>query len=119
MTGSDDDEKKTNVLPLNGTPEKKPEGVAIATSDEVLSNPKYFNIVMANYCPLDFTLDFACASPMLSGAPHLIRMVCSPQSFKLMAISMKNVLERYENDFGEIKIERQGPAVIYETPKIN
>ena len=87
-------------------PDKKP-SLNIATSDEVILNPKYINVMLVNVTPFEVTFDFAHHAPMLPAARHTIRLVTSLQHFKRMVEVMNIELKKVEDAFGEIKIGPQ------------
>jgi len=100
----------------NGENQEKKPALNIATSDDVILNPKYVNVMLVNVTPFEVTFDFAHHAPMLPAARHTVRLVTSLQHFKKMVQVMSAELAKVESVFGEIKVGAQQPEeVVFES----
>jgi hypothetical protein len=91
----------------NGENQEKKPALNIATSDEVILNPKYVNVMLVNVTPFEVTFDFAHHAPMLPAARHTVRLITSLEHFKRMVQVMSTELAKVEAAFGEIRIGAQ------------
>ncbi|MFH1539720.1 MAG: DUF3467 domain-containing protein [bacterium] len=88
---------------------KKKETVMKAEKMEAVLDPdakigKYSNFVQIQHTPLDFRMDFAQVVPEDKKYYVNSRIFMSPQHAKLFANAMVDNIQKYERQFGEIKV---------------
>lgn len=81
----------------------------------------YSNLVLISHSSAEFVLDF---TRMLPGVPKTkvyARVIMTPQHAKNLLGALKENVEKYENEFGEIKLAggTQGKPIGFQTPGIN
>lgn len=67
----------------------------------------YSNLAIITHSPAEFIVDFTRVTPGVPRARVHARIIMTPQHLKLFMNAMQENLERYENQFGEIRIEGQ------------
>lgn len=68
----------------------------------------YSNLALISHSPAEFVIDF---TRMLPGVPKTkvyARIIMTPQHAKSLLAALKDNVEKYEKQFGEIKLHRQG-----------
>lgn len=105
MSGSNGEKKNEGMLSAGQ--------VSIATSDEIILNPIYVNLMMINPTKADVVLDFAHFAPLLPAAHHKVRIVTSLHHYKRMVTVMNGVLAKIEAEIGEIKLPESPGEVVF------
>jgi hypothetical protein len=67
----------------------------------------YSNLAIITHSPAEFILDFTRVTPGVPKARVLSRIIMTPQHMKLLIGAMKENLDRYEGQYGEIRVEGQ------------
>src|SRR3954466_16095873 len=67
----------------------------------------YSNLAIITHSPAEFIIDFTRVTPGVPKARVLSRIIMTPQHMKLLIGAMKENLERYEGQYGEIRVEGQ------------
>jgi len=80
----------------------------INTNDE-LSRGRYSNTMLVTHGPEEFMMDWLLHSP--NGAHLVSRIIVTPSHMKRIVRALQENLEKYEQNFGEIKIT-DPPTVI-------
>ncbi|RKZ28455.1 DUF3467 domain-containing protein [bacterium] len=62
----------------------------------------YANIVLIAHSPSEFVLDFARMVPGVSKAKVQTRVIMTPLNAKNLMLALKNNIDKYEEQFGEI-----------------
>ncbi len=65
----------------------------------------YSNLVMITHSPSEFVLDFARIMPGLPKAKVVSRVIMAPQHAKMFLKALEDNIKKYEERFGEIKID--------------
>src|SRR5512132_292268 len=84
-------------------PEPKPQQINIQL-DEKVAEGIYSNLALIAHSPAEFFLDFA---RMVPGAPKATvqsRIIMTPAHIKFLLNALKDNIEKYEKQFGEIKL---------------
>jgi hypothetical protein len=71
----------------------------------------YANFALISHSPSEMILDFAQVLPQRPKARVQMRVVMTPFNAKLLHRALSENLARYEAQFGEIKLPRQGPSL--------
>lgn len=71
----------------------------------------YSNIAFISHSPSEFILDFARALPGLKATKVFARIVMTPQHAKALTMTLDKNLQRYEKQFGEIRLPQPGGTV--------
>jgi hypothetical protein len=83
----------------------------------------YSNLAIISHSPAEFVIDFTRIMPGLPKAKVHARVVMTPQHAKLLSMALRENIQKYEQKFGEIKLENQGPSGYHgfsgDLPKIN
>lgn len=66
----------------------------------------YSNLAIISHSPAEFIIDFTRIFPGIPKAKVHARVVMTPQHTKLFFNALKENMERYENDFGEIVVHQ-------------
>lgn len=64
----------------------------------------YSNMVRIGHTPNEILLDFARVMPGLNKAKVLVRIIMTPMHAKTLKMALTDNIERYEKQFGEIKV---------------
>lgn len=70
----------------------------------------YSNFVLISHSPAEFVLDFTRMVPGVPKAKVYARVIMTPQHTKSLLKALTENLEKYEKEFGEIKILGGGPG---------
>jgi hypothetical protein len=83
----------------------------------------YSNLAIISHSPAEFVIDFTRIMPGAPKAKVLARIVMTPQHAKLLLRALTENVSRYEQQYGEIKIDSQNPNHFPDfsggSPKIN
>ena len=69
---------------------------------------RYANMAMIAHGPNDFFIDMILRGPNMPQARVQSRIIMAPQHAKELMLALQDNIRRYENNFGEIKINRPG-----------
>ena len=86
--------------------EPKPQQINIQL-DEKIAEGIYSNLALISHSPAEFFIDFA---RMVPGAPKATvqsRIIMTPSHMKFLLNAIKENIERFEKQFGEIKLHGQ------------
>jgi hypothetical protein len=67
----------------------------------------YSNLAIITHSPAEFIIDFTRVTPGVPRARVHSRIIMTPQHLKLFVNALQENLERYENQFGEIRVDGQ------------
>jgi hypothetical protein len=70
----------------------------------------YSNLALITHSPSEFVLDFARVLPGVRKAKVYARIVMTPMHAKGLLKSLSENIERYEGEFGEIKVTQKDDA---------
>ncbi|RPI16077.1 MAG: DUF3467 domain-containing protein [Ignavibacteriae bacterium] len=87
----------------------------------------YSNLAIISHSPAEFILDFTRVLPGIPKSKISARIIMTPQHAKMLLGALKENIEKFENQFGEIQIfggQQQGgfgfqPLVTPKDEKIN
>lgn len=65
----------------------------------------YSNLAIITHSPAEFVLDFTRIVPGLPKARVLSRIITTPQHAKMLLFALRDNIEKYETNFGEIKLD--------------
>ena len=65
----------------------------------------YSNLAIITHSPAEFVIDFTRVLPGVPKARVHARIITTPQHAKLLLNALKDNIEKFENTFGEIKIQ--------------
>lgn len=83
-------------------PEEQERQLEIELTDEEV-NGTYSNLVMITHSPSEFILDFIAIMPGSPKAKVVKRMILTPDHAKRLANALIENIQKYEEQFGEIK----------------
>ena len=75
-----------------------------------VADGKYSNLAMIGHGPNEFLIDFIFAAPGMPQAPVVGRIVMSPENAKQLLYALSDNVQKYENQFGEIKPRGNQPS---------
>lgn len=90
---------------MNGNNENqngKPQGLNIELNNETASGI-YSNLAMINHSHTEFVVDFIQMMPGMPKAQVKSRIILTPQHAKRFLNALKDNIQKYERQFGEIK----------------
>ena len=67
----------------------------------------YSNLAIITHSPAEFIIDFTRVTPGVPRARVLSRIIMTPTHMKLLMGAMRENMERYENQFGEVRVDGQ------------
>src|SRR5436305_15148176 len=67
----------------------------------------YSNLAIITHSPAEFIIDFTRVTPGVPRARVLARIIMTPQHMKLLMGAMKENMERYESQFGTVRVDGQ------------
>lgn len=70
----------------------------------------YSNLAIITHSPAEFVIDFTRVLPGIPKAKVLARMIMTAQHAKLLMHALEDNINKYENKFGEIKIQGDAPG---------
>jgi hypothetical protein len=70
----------------------------------------YSNLAIITHSTAEFVIDFTRMLPGVPKAKVHARIVMTPQHTKLLLNALKDNIEKFENKFGEIKIQGEPPS---------
>jgi hypothetical protein len=68
----------------------------------------YSNLVLITHSPAEFIFDFARVLPGKQKARVYSRIIKAPQHAKSFLVALQDNIRKYEEQFGEIKLQVQG-----------
>ena len=77
--------------------------------DEKVAEGIYSNLALLSHSPAEFFIDFARMVPGTKRASVQARIIMTPQHTKFLMNALKENLERYEKQFGEVKLHGKNP----------
>jgi hypothetical protein len=91
--------------------EPKPQQINVQL-DEKVADGIYSNLALISHSPAEFFLDFARMVPGSPKANVQARIIMTPPHMKFLLNAIKENIERYEKQFGEVKLHGapQGPG---------
>lgn len=92
--------------------EKKEQQIQIEI-DDLTAQGVYSNLAVISHSPDEFILDFIFIQPQIPKAKVRARVITSPQHIKRFFYALQDNIKKYEEKFGEIKVEPKS-----ELPKI-
>lgn len=72
----------------------------------------YANLALISHSPAEFVLDFTRLLPGVPKTKIYARIIMTPQHAKSFSAALKDNLEKYEKQFGEIKVINAQPGEI-------
>lgn len=90
-------------------PEPRPQQINVAL-DEKVAEGIYANLALISHGPAEFFIDFARMVPGVQKANVQARVIMTPAHVKFLAKALNDNLEKFEKQFGEIKLHGQQPS---------
>jgi len=81
--------------------------------DDLTAQGVYSNLAIISHSQDEFVIDFVFIQPQVPKAKVRARIITSPQHIKRFLSALQENIKKYEEKFGEIKLEPK-----YELPKI-
>jgi hypothetical protein len=97
----------------------KPQQINVSL-DEKIGEGTYSNLALIAFSPAEFFIDFARLVPGLPKASVQARVIMTPAHVKFLVNALKENIERFENQFGEIKLHgqpQQGGGFGFKSPE--
>jgi len=73
--------------------------------DDLTSQGVYSNLAVISHSKEEFIIDFIFIQPQVPKAKVRARVITSPQHIKRFLLALQDNIKKYEEKFGEIKIE--------------
>ena len=73
--------------------------------DDLTAQGVYSNLAVISHSPDEFIIDFIFIQPQVPKAKVRARVITSPQHIKRFLAALQDNIKKYEEKFGEIKIE--------------
>lgn len=86
----------------------KPQQINVSL-EEKIGQGTYANLALIVFSPAEFFIDFARLVPGVPKASVQSRIIMTPAHVKFLVNALKENLERFEKQFGEIKLHGQTP----------
>ena len=86
--------------------QSKPQQINVSL-DEKVGEGTYSNLALIAFSPAEFFIDFARLLPGLPKASVQARIIMTPAHIKFLLNALKENIERFETQFGEIKLHGQ------------
>ncbi len=67
----------------------------------------YSNLAIITHSPAEFIIDFTRVTPGVPRARVHSRIIMTPQHFKMLMNAMKENMERFEEQYGEVRTDGQ------------
>ncbi|MDP4176321.1 MAG: DUF3467 domain-containing protein [Bacteroidota bacterium] len=67
----------------------------------------YSNLAIITHSPAEFVIDFTRVVPGVQKAKVHARIITTPQHAKMLLLALNDNIQKFEQRFGEIKIEAQ------------
>ncbi|MCD6399585.1 DUF3467 domain-containing protein [candidate division WOR-3 bacterium] len=67
----------------------------------------YSNLAIITHSPAEFIVDFCRMLPGMKKAKVKSRVIMTPQHAKLLLMALRDNIEKFENQFGEIKLSAE------------
>jgi hypothetical protein len=83
--------------------EPKPQQINVQL-DEKVAEGIYSNLALIAHSPAEFFIDFARMVPGTAKATVHVRVIMTPAHMKFLLQAIKENIERFEKQFGEIKL---------------
>jgi hypothetical protein len=81
--------------------------------DDLTAQGIYSNLAVISHSPDEFIIDFIFIQPQVPKAKVRARVITSPQHIKRFLAALQDNIKKYEEKFGEIKLEpKQEPPKI-------
>jgi hypothetical protein len=94
------------------TPQQPPVGTPPINIEFPANLPtSYANFALIMHTPSEIIVNFASIMPGMQSAPIHTRIVMTPMHAKLMLSALADNLQKYEAQFGEIKVPTGGPGL--------
>jgi hypothetical protein len=68
----------------------------------------YSNLAIITHSPAEFIIDFTRVTPGVPRARVHSRIIMTPQHFKMLLNAMKENMERFESQYGQVRVDGQG-----------
>ena len=68
----------------------------------------YSNLAIITHSPAEFIIDFTRVTPGVPRARVHARIIMTPQHFKMLMNAMKENMDRYESQYGQVRVDGQG-----------
>lgn len=73
----------------------------------------YSNLAIISHSPAEFIIDFTRVLPGIPKSKISARIIMTPQHAKMLANALKENIEKFEAQFGEIQVSGGGPQPIF------
>ncbi len=91
--------------PKQPQPVQQPQQRLNIAIDEAVGEGTYANLVLIAHTAAEFVLDFARVTPGVPKTKVQSRIIMTPQHLKGFAKALQENVERFEERFGEIKLQ--------------
>ncbi len=68
----------------------------------------YSNLAIITHSPAEFIIDFTRVTPGVPRARVHSRIIMTPQHFKMLLNAMKENMDRFESQYGQVRVDGQG-----------
>lgn len=93
-------------------PDNKRKGARMRVKiDDAVAKGVYSNTAVVHNNEMEFVLDFLFVEPPRLQGHVVSRIVTNPRAAKQLALGLAELVKRYEERYGELKITQKDPAV--------
>lgn len=96
---------------MNQQPPQQPQQQIKIELGDKEAEGTYANLAMITHSPTEIIIDFARVMPRTTKARVLSRVIMTPMHSKMLLKALQDNLEKFEKQFGEIKMYGQAHAV--------
>lgn len=91
---------------MNSNEPQQPQQISIELGEKEAEGI-YSNLAIITHSPAEFVIDFTRVVPGIPKAKVHARIITTPQHAKMLLLALNDNIEKFEQRFGEIKIEGQ------------
>jgi hypothetical protein len=91
----------------NETPPNQPQQINIEIGEKEAEGI-YSNLAIITHSPAEFVVDFTRVLPGVPKARVQARIIMTPQHTKLLMNALRDNVEKFEHQFGEIRLDQAG-----------
>ena len=76
--------------------------------DDNIGQGEYVNLAVVTHSPAEFVMDYIRVLPGMTKSKVKSRIIMAPMHAKTLMMALQDNIKKYENKFGEIKVQKGG-----------